>query len=594
MSPKWASSVDELVSDVHDGDTVAVSGFHFVRVPVAQLRALLARHPRDLHYLSWGGGLPLEVLLAEGAVSRLTFCFSSLDVFGLAPRFRRALESGELPFEEWTALGLTKALEAAGEGMGFEVLQRPEGSDVFPGHVAPTPGPAGSDGPPLVAVPARSVDVLMLHAQRADDAGNVEIAGGRGLDLATIFAAKKVLVSVEERVAVGSLGERRCYVLPRTFVTALALSPGGARPTSCLPYYPTDYRALQSFAQLAPGAPVTEWLDQAVQGPQATTVPALGPLARGGVARSVVEPAYQAAARPAPEAGYGVDELMVCLLAREVTNDSVCSVGSVSPLATAAYLLAKRTAAPGAVILSHNGGLVDIAFRPMCLWAAEALDYGSAACFAGGDETYHWYYQRGLVTHEIVPVAQIDRHGATNNLRITRSAGGFVRLPGQGGMADVANLHGNFMLYMTRQSTRSLVEQVETVSASRAWHGRERLRYGLRPGTVGLLTNLGRFSYDEEAGELVLTHVHPGVSVADVARETGFPLNVAPALAETMPPSPAELHTLRHEVDPLGVRRLEFVPSAERQELLSELLSSEEAVLTRLGLGPEGSGRLLT
>ena len=38
-----------------------------------------------------------------------------------------------------------------------------------------------------------------------------------------------------------------------------------------------------------------------------------------------------------------VDEVMVTWLARQLDNDSVCSVGSVSPLATVAYLLAKHT-----------------------------------------------------------------------------------------------------------------------------------------------------------------------------------------------------------------------------------------------------------
>lgn len=594
-SGRWFGTVDELVSHIKDGDSIAVSGFHFVRVPMAQLRALVARSTRNLRYVSWGGGLPLELLLAAGAVSKITFCFSSLDVFGLAPRFRRALEAGELEVEEWTALALTKALEAAGEGMGYEVLQRPAGSDVFPGNEPPAIGPAaigpaGSSGPPMVAVPAINVDVLMLHAQRADEAGNVEITGARGLDIGTIFAAKKIVVTVEERVPEGTLGERRSYILPRSFVTGLALAPGGARPTSCLPFYGTEYRALGEFARLDPSAPVTDWLSSAATRRSPAVV---GDVARGQVDRTAVLAAYKApeateAPKPADLAtpSYTVDELMVCLLAREVTDASVCSVGSVSPLATAAYFLAKRTTAPGASILSYNGGYLDVAFRPMCLIAAEALDYASCVVFAGGDETYHNFYQRGLVTHEIVQVAQVDRRGATNTNRITRGNGRFVRLPGQGGMADVANLHANFMLYITRHSPRSLVDKVETVSAWRTWHGAERLKYGLGPGSMGLITNLGRFRYEEEARGLVLTHAHPGVTVEEVAAQTGFPLRLAPEFSESTPPTSEELRVLRQEVDPFGVRRLEFSPSAEREALLEELLSREETVLRGLSSSP--------
>jgi glutaconate CoA-transferase, subunit A len=149
-------------------------------------------------------------------------------------------------------------------------------------------------------------------------------------------------------------------------------------------------------------------------------------------------------------------------------------------------------------------------------------------------------------------------------------------------MADVANLHSSFTLYITRHSPRSLVQQVEAVSARRAWYGGERLEYGLGPGSVELLTNLGRFRYDEDTGGLLLTHVHPGVTVDEVATQTGFPLRTAPYLAESVPPTADELRVLREEVDPFMLRRLEFVPSAQRHALISELLAKEEAALAEL------------
>lgn len=587
MGAVWAPTVEELVGGVRDGDRISVSGFHFVRSPMAQLRALVAHGPKDLWYVSWGGGLPLEVLLAAGAVSKVTFCFSSLDLFGLAPRFRQRVEAGSLATEEMTALAFIKGLEAAGEGMGFEVLQVPAGSEVFPGQAPPVAGPPGLGGPPLTAAPAIEIDALLLHAQRADDAGNVEIGGARGLDLSLIFAARKVLVTAEERVPRGALGERGSYVLPRTFVTAIALAPQGAWPTSCLPYYATDYRWLHELVKLGPSATAPDLLSAP---PRAPALSVLRDVALGKVAHGRVVSAFSAMARPGrADASYSVDELMVCALAREVTNQSICSVGSSSPLATAAYLLAKRTAAPGACIVTHNGCLVDVAFRPMSLLAAEALDHASCAAFAGGDSTYHNYYQRGLVTHEVVPSAQVDRFGATNNVHIARDDGTFVRLPGQGGMADVANLHVNFSLYLTRHSPRTLVNKVDFVSAARTWYGAERARYGLKNGSVALLTNLGRFCGRDQRGKLVLTHVHPGVTVKDVAEATGFPLVVAPDLAETAPPTVEELRVLRQEVDPLGVRRLEFVPARERDVLIEELLDREEAVLE--GLTSGGSNR---
>jgi len=261
-------------------------------------------------------------------------------------------------------------------------------------------------------------------------------------------------------------------------------------------------------------------------------------------------------------------EVMVCALARTVRAGDVATVGSASPLPTVAYLLAKLLWAPDLVMLSFNGGLVDVGWRPMTLSYAELLDFHSAAAHAGGDETYHWYYQQGRVTHEVVGAAQLDRHGATNNIAVRRADGSLVRLPGQGGMADVANLHASFLLYLPRQSRRNTVERVDIRGAAR-----------VLPGRTVVLTDLGRFELDAAAGGLVLTHLHPGVELEEVRERTGWPLLVGDDLQRTPAPSAEELRALRERVDPLGVRRLDFVPAAERGALIDELLDREDRVL---------------
>jgi glutaconate CoA-transferase subunit A len=200
----------------------------------------------------------------------------------------------------------------------------------------------------------------------------------------------------------------------------------------------------------------------------------------------------------------------------------------------------------------------------------------------GGEDTYRWYYQQGRVTCEVVASAQIDRHARTNNIEVTSPKGRRVRLPGQGGMADVADLHRDFVLYQTRQSTLSLVESVDCVSASRALKSApEREKAGLVPGEIVLVTNLGCYEFDAASDELVLASVHPGVSVDEVRAATGFDLRVSERLVATPLPSPETLRVLRDEVDPLGLRRLEFVPAQERATLLAECIGAEEDLIAR-------------
>ena len=88
------TDVDGLAAMITDGDRLGVGGHHFARLPIALLRAATHRGVRDLHYIAWAGGLPLELLLEADAVASIDICFSSLDIFGQPPRFRAVAESG--------------------------------------------------------------------------------------------------------------------------------------------------------------------------------------------------------------------------------------------------------------------------------------------------------------------------------------------------------------------------------------------------------------------------------------------------------------------------------------------------------------------
>ena len=117
----------------------------------------------------------------------------------------------------------------------------------------------------------------------------------------------------------------------------------------------------------------------------------------------------------------------------------------------------------------------------------------------------------------------------------------------------------------------------------------ERLAAGYQPRAVKLVTNLGVFDLDELSRELKLSSVHPDVTVDDVRTATGFRLWVASCLTTTEPPAPDELRLIPEEIDPLAMRRLEFVAGKERGSLLAALIESEEAAVAELtGTAPKG------
>jgi glutaconate CoA-transferase subunit A len=273
------------------------------------------------------------------------------------------------------------------------------------------------------------------------------------------------------------------------------------------------------------------------------------------------------------------EEFLAVCLSREYDNSSVCSVGSVSPLAAISYLLAKRTHAPGLTIIAFNGGFIDVDAHPISMSFAESLDFQTAKAVWGGDDTYHWYYQQGRITHEVIPVAQVDVHGRTNNAWI-EGGGKRVRLPGQGGMADVANLHQHFVLYLTRHSPERFAASVKFCTASRGLAGDDqRRRVGLKPGHVRLLSNLGIFELDQAEGRFRLVSIHPGVTVEHIRQQTGGELLVADPLPATPQPTADYLSLIRREIDPFGLRRLEFTSGPTRREILTSILDAEESTI---------------
>jgi glutaconate CoA-transferase subunit A len=589
-------NLDELAELVPSGVRLGIGGVHLSRLPIALIKQILATGKKDFVFTSWGGGLALELFLAANAVRKLIFCFSSLDIFGLAPRFREALEQNKIEIEEWTALAMAQGLHAAHFNLPEMPFQIPAGSDLMKTGTFWKQTVSAFTSEPIAQASRIDVDVLLLHAPRADRAGNIEIQGARGYDLALVAAAKKVAVTVEQIVDSGRLGDApRAFVLPKEFVTAVAEVPWGAYPTSCLPYYSTDYQELLGYveneqrrnsktrantAQSSSERPQAEGIVLRAR-PDASRREFLSTCARtrsSALTPSIVSRHRANSSNPS----WTIDELMATSLSREYDNSSICSVGSVSPLAMVSYLLAKKTHAPNLTIIALNGGFIDIDYHPMSLTLAEPLDFHSAKACWGADETYHWYYQQGRITHEVITVAQVDVHGRTNNAWI-KSKSKVLRLPGQGGMADVANLHKNFILYLTRHSPERFIEAVEFCTASRGLlTDEERKQAGLQPGEVRLISDLGMFELDPKEKRFRLVSIHPGVSLDDVRAQTGGDFLVAEPLPRTQPPSKDELRLIREEVDPFGIRQLEFVPSRDRLALIQRILDGEAALVREL------------
>lgn len=69
---------------------------------------------------------------------------------------------------------------------------------------------------------------------------------------------------------------------------------------------------------------------------------------------------------------------------------------------------------------------------------------------------------------------------------------------------------------------------------------------------------------------------HPGVAIEAIQKRTGFELQIAEHVTQTKPPTPEEVHLLRQEIDPLGIRKLETLGGRARRDHLRWIVDNED------------------
>lgn len=246
---------------------------------------------------------------------------------------------------------------------------------------------------------------------------------------------------------------------------------------------------------------------------------------------------------------YTARELMVATAAREIRDGEVVFVGMRLPLL--AFAVAKEIHAPRAVGLFENGVIRD--WPPAApIFTMSDPPNVSRSLFCGGLLDVMALLQSGRVDLGFIGGAEIDRFGNLNTHWVIEN-GERVRLPGSGGAADIATLARRCVVIMNHERRR-FVPRVRFVTSpgygeGGAWRESRGLRGG---GPVRVITSMAVFSFDPATREMLLGSLHPGRSLEEVQRETGWTLRVAQDLRETPEPTAAELAAVR-KYDPNGV-----------------------------------------
>jgi glutaconate CoA-transferase subunit A len=124
------------------------------------------------------------------------------------------------------------------------------------------------DGKPIAVVPPLNPDVTIIHAQRSDENGNTQAWGLLGSQKEVAFAAKHVIVVVEEIVEESIIrSDPNRTIIPHLVVDAVVHQPYGAHPSYVQGYYDRDNDFYLKWDQLSRDEEKTRaWLDEWVYG----------------------------------------------------------------------------------------------------------------------------------------------------------------------------------------------------------------------------------------------------------------------------------------------------------------------------------------
>ena len=243
------------IAHIPDGARLALGGNTLHRGPGAAVHEIVRQGKRGLEIVKTAGAYDVDLLCAAGCASAVSAGFIGYETpFGMAPAYRRAVESGAVEAREHACATVIAGLRAAIQGVPFMPVAGLDGSDLphargFRRLVDPY-----SDSQVYV-VPALPPDVAIVHVQEADANGNGRIIGTRFEDVLMAQAARRVILTAE-RIVDGVAFEEtpETVAIPSFLVDAVVEAPGGAWPFSCAPLYGYDADYLAAWVSAARNA----------------------------------------------------------------------------------------------------------------------------------------------------------------------------------------------------------------------------------------------------------------------------------------------------------------------------------------------------
>ncbi|MBI5947294.1 MAG: CoA transferase subunit A [Chloroflexi bacterium] len=245
---KLMTARDAIARFVDDGDTIYAG---YTCIAFGLCYEIIRQRKKRLEVVGGSVGQQATLMILGGCVDRVRSGY-----LGGALRpgvITEMMSDGRLRYEDYSNQGIALMLMAGALGIPFIPTRSFLGTDYLRPEFAEHPGAylgdqkwaemeSPFDGQKVVLLPALRPDVAVLHAQRADEEGNVHAWGHQGDSKWAYWAAKKVIVSAEEIVPSSAIrSDPSRTIVPGFRVSAVVHMPWGGHPTSITGYYDYDY-----------------------------------------------------------------------------------------------------------------------------------------------------------------------------------------------------------------------------------------------------------------------------------------------------------------------------------------------------------------
>ncbi len=249
-TPKLMSLDEAVKKFLRNGAVVAIGGCLYSRTPMAAVHEIIRQGFRELTIVRNLAGFETDLLLVSGCLRRLVTSWCSPGyAWGMSRVLRHYVENALAEFEEWSHLGIGLRLKAAAMGVPFLPTFSMLGSSIME-RLGIAEMTCPYSGEKLALVPALYPDVAIIHANRADAYGNIQIDGYTHMDKDMAQAARHVIATVEEVVdgdEIRRSAERT--IIPFFCVDAVVELPFGAYPSECWGRYEADFSHIASYQQ---------------------------------------------------------------------------------------------------------------------------------------------------------------------------------------------------------------------------------------------------------------------------------------------------------------------------------------------------------